>query len=224
MEIEAVTASYRRWAPVYDGTFGAFTRVGRRRAVEHVNRRGGSVLEVGVGTGLSLGHYGPKVRVTGIDFSPEMLARARARVEALKLKQVVALERMDARSVAFADETFDTVVAMHLISVVPEPERVVAEMARVCRPGGEILLLNHFLHETGALAFLGRRFGRRANQLGWHSDFTMEPVLSCPALELVEQRPSPPFGIFTLLRLRKRAADPAQGAVGEDASQIGHPS
>jgi len=214
MEIEAVTASYRRWAPVYDETFGAFTRAGRRRAVEQVNRRGGSVLEVGVGTGLSLGHYGPKLRVTGIDFSAEMLARAKARVEALKLKQVVALERMDARSLAFPDDTFDTVVAMHLISVVPEPERVVAEMARVCRPGGEVLLLNHFLHETGTLAFLGRRFGPLANQLGWHSDFTMEPVLSCPALELVEQRPSPPFGMFTLLRLAKSAVDPARAAVG----------
>jgi phosphatidylethanolamine/phosphatidyl-N-methylethanolamine N-methyltransferase len=211
MEIEAVVTSYRRWAPVYDKTFGAFSHAGRRRAVAHVDRRGGAVLEVGVGTGLSLGHYGPGVRVTGIDFSAEMLARARARVEARQLGHVVALERMDARDMSFPDDTFDTVVAMHLISVVPEPERVVAEMARVCRPGGEVVLLNHFLHETGALAVLGRRFGPLANQLGWHSDFPIAPALSCPALEIVERRPSPPFGMFTLLRLRKRAASPAVG-------------
>jgi phosphatidylethanolamine/phosphatidyl-N-methylethanolamine N-methyltransferase len=206
MEIEAVTASYRRWAPVYDETFGAFTRAGRRRAVEHVNRRGGSVLEVGVGTGLALRHYAPHLRVTGIDYSAEMLARARAKVEALKLDQVVALRRMDARALDFPDDTFDTVAAMHVISVVPEPERVTAEMARVCRPGGEVLVLSHFLHERGALAFLGRNLAPLANQLGWHSDFTMEPVLSCDRLELVEQRPSPPWGMFTLLRLRKREA------------------
>jgi SAM-dependent methyltransferase len=101
---------------------------------------------------------------------------------------------MDARALDFPDEAFDTVVAMHVISVVPEPERVVAEMARVCRPGGEVLVLSHFLHEQGPLAFLGRRFGPLANRLGWHSDFTMEPVLSCDRLDLVEQRPSPPFG------------------------------
>jgi phosphatidylethanolamine/phosphatidyl-N-methylethanolamine N-methyltransferase len=209
MEIEAVTASYRRWAPVYDRTFGAFSRAGRRRAVEHINRRGGSVLEVGVGTGLALGHYAPHLAVTGIDYSAEMLARAQAKVAALKLSQVVALRRMDARALEFPDHSFDTVAAMHVLSVVPEPARVVAEMARVCRPGGEVLVLNHFVHAHGALGFLGRRLGPLANQLGWHSDFTMAPVLSCDGLELVEQRPSPPFGIFTLLRLRKREAEAA---------------
>ncbi len=150
MRPEAVTASYRRWAPVYDASFGAFTRLGRRRAVEAVNRRSGTVLEVGVGTGLSLRHYAPHLAVTGIDFSAEMLARARARVDALGLAQVVALRRMDARALDFPDASFDTVVAMHVISVVPEPERVIAEMARVCRPGGEVVLLNHFLHEHGS--------------------------------------------------------------------------
>jgi phosphatidylethanolamine/phosphatidyl-N-methylethanolamine N-methyltransferase len=214
MEIEAVTASYRRWAPVYDGTFGAFTRAGRRRAVAHVNARGGSVLEVGVGTGLALRHYAPHLRVTGVDYSAEMLARARAKVEAQGLAHVE-LRRMDARALDFPDDAFDTVVAMHVISVVPEPERVIAEMARVCREGGEVLVLSHFLHDHGALAFLGRRFAPLANQLGWHSDFTMDPVLSCDRLELVEQRPSPPFGMFTLLRLRKRGG--ARAAAGYDS-------
>ncbi len=101
MDAEAVTRSYRRWAPVYDRTFGAFTRFGRRRLVEYVNGRTGSVLEVGVGTGLSLGHYAPHLAVTGIDFSGEMLARAEARVAEHGLSQVVALRQMDARSSTF---------------------------------------------------------------------------------------------------------------------------
>ena len=204
MEIEAVTASYRRWAPVYDATFGAFTRAGRRRAVAAVNDRGGSVLEVGVGTGLALPWYAADVRVTGIDYSAEMMAKARAKVEAMELEHVVALRRMDARALDFPDDSFDTVVAMHVISVVPEPERVVAEMARVCRPGGEVLILGHFLHERGALGFLGRRLAPLADQLGWHPDFPMTPVLSCDRLELTERTASPPFGMFTRLRLRKR--------------------
>ena len=77
---------------------------------------------------------------------------------------------------------------MHVISVVPEPERVVAEMARVCRPGGEVLILGHFLHEKGALGFLGRRMAPLADQLGWHPDFPKAPVLGCDRLELVEGR------------------------------------
>jgi phosphatidylethanolamine/phosphatidyl-N-methylethanolamine N-methyltransferase len=203
MEIEAVTASYRRWAPVYDATFGAFTRLGRRRAVEHVNGRTGSVLEVGVGTGLALPWYAPHLAVTGVDYSAEMLAKALAKVEALGLGNVE-LRRMDARALEFPDASFDTVVAMHVISVVPEPERVVAEMARVCRPGGEVLILGHFLHEKGVLGFLGRRLAPLADQLGWHPDFPKAPVLSCDRLELVAEVPSPPFGMFTRMRLRRR--------------------
>ena len=112
MKPEAVTSSYRRWAPVYDHTFGAFTRIGRRRVVDHINSRGGSVLEVGVGTGLSLPNYGDTVQVTGIDFSAEMLAKAQEKVDRLGLTAVVALRQMDARHLDFPDASFDVVVAM----------------------------------------------------------------------------------------------------------------
>ena len=205
MEIEAVTASYRRWAPVYDATFGAFTRLGRRRAVDYVNSRTGSVLEVGVGTGLALPWYAPQPRgdrdrLFGRD-AGEGPRQGRERSGSA----TSALERMDARELGFPDASFDTVVAMHVISVVPEPERVVAEMARVCRPGGEVLILGHFLHEKGALGFLGRRLAPLADQLGWHPDFPKAPVLSCDRLELAEEVASPPFGMFTRLRLRRRA-------------------
>jgi len=204
MEIESVTNSYRRWAPVYDRTFGAFTRPGRRKAVEYLNTRSGTVLEVGVGTGLALPWYAPHLKVTGIDFSADMLARAEERVAERRLANVVALRQMDARDLDFPNDSFDTIVAMHVISVVPEPERVVAEMARVCRPGGEVVIVSHFLHEKGAIAYLGRRLGPVADQLGWHSDFPREPVLSCDRLSVVDDVPSPPFGMFTRLRLRKR--------------------
>ena len=137
MEIDAVARSYRRWAPVYDFSFGAVSRSARRHVVNHVSRRGGEALEVGIGTGLALPLYDGRVRVTGIDYSDEMLARARKKVAEEGLTHVGALHQMDARALDFADGTFDTVVAMFLVSVVPDPEQVMSEMARVCRPGGE---------------------------------------------------------------------------------------
>ena len=205
MELNAVGASYRRWAPVYDQTFGAITRAGRRKAVRHVNSRAGKVLEVGVGTGLALRHYEGAVEVTGVDFSPEMLEKARAKVVEHRLSHVTELRRMDARKLDFADGTFDTVVAMYLVSVVPDPEQVVAEMARVCKPGGEVLILNHFAREEGPMARLERGFAPFADILGWHSDFSIERVLGQDELEVVERRVMPPFGMFTFLRMRKKA-------------------
>jgi phosphatidylethanolamine/phosphatidyl-N-methylethanolamine N-methyltransferase len=206
MEIRAVRSSYRRWAPIYDETFGAVTRIGRRRAVEYINTRTGSVLEVGVGTGLSLGHYAPHLRVTGVDVSAEMLRKARRKVAEGGLTHVAALREMDARSLDFPDDHFDTVVAMYLVSVVPEPERVVSEMARVCKPGGEVLIVNHFARDSGALAVAERAAAPFADLLGWHSDFAMDVVLGERNLALEDTRPLPPFGMFTFLRQRKQEA------------------
>lgn len=203
MDIKAVESSYARWAPVYDRTFGAVTNAGRRRAVAHLNARGGRVLEVGVGTGLALGHYSQGVEVTGVDFSPEMLAKARARVADLRLRQVAALLRMDARNLDFPDDHFDSVAAMHIVSVVPEPERVVREMARVCKPGGHVVIVNHFAREKGWLALLEKLAAPLENLLGWHSDFDKARVLGDPRLSVHEERPLPPLGMMTFLVLRK---------------------
>jgi phosphatidylethanolamine/phosphatidyl-N-methylethanolamine N-methyltransferase len=205
MDIAAVRKSYARWAPIYDYTFGAATRRGRARAARYINARGGRVLEVGVGTGLALSAYEPSVEVTGIDYSAEMLAKARERVRALDLTPVKALRQMDARQLDFADNSFDTVAAMHVVSVVPEPERVVAEMARVVKPGGEVVIVNHFARQRGFLAFMERLTVPLENLLGWHSDFERARVLGSSELELTEERSFPPFGMMTFLVLRKRS-------------------
>ncbi|MFZ7090308.1 class I SAM-dependent methyltransferase [Primorskyibacter sp. 2E233] len=204
MDIEAVKTSYARWAPIYDRTFGAATKAGRRRVVSYINDWSGpKVLEVGVGTGLSLPHYRADLFVTGIDFSEEMLRKASSRVQELDLGHVAALEQMDARHLGFDDNTFDTVAAMHIVSVVPEPERVVAEMARVCKPGGRIVISNHFARETGALAVIEKLSAPFANILGWHSDFDIRTVLGQPNLEIVEKDRLPPMGMMTFLVLEK---------------------
>ncbi|TNC70380.1 class I SAM-dependent methyltransferase [Rubellimicrobium roseum] len=203
MELQAVARSYARWAPVYDRTFGAVTNVGRRRATALLSELGGSVLEVGVGTGLALRHYGPGVTVTGVDYSEEMLAKARAKVAEEDLRNVVALHRMDARQLDFADDSFDHVACMHVISVVPEPERVMAEIARVVRPGGTVVIVNHFQRDRGALAVAERLAAPLADLLGWHSDFDKARVLGAVGLEVVEERVLPPMGMMTLLRMVK---------------------
>lgn len=205
MDIHAVKSSYARWAPIYDRTFGAATRVGRRTAVDYINAQNGNkVLEVGVGTGLALPHYRSGLQVTGIDFSDEMLEKARTKVQNFGLKQIVALEQMDARDLAFSDNSFDAVAAMHIVSVVPEPERVIAEMARVCKPGGKIVITNHFARESGILSLVERLSAPFANVLGWHSDFEINTVLGEPSLEVVKNESLPPLGMMTFLVLQKK--------------------
>lgn len=203
MESKAVETSYARWAPVYDRTFGAITDVGRRNAVAHINRRSGTVLEVGVGTGLSLRHYRPELRITGIDFSREMLRKAQDKVGRLGLAHVTELRQMDARALEFPDDHFDTIAAMHVLSVVPEPEKVMAEISRVCKPGGEVVIVNHFKRTKGALAFLERSFAPFANVLGWHSDFEEDTILWEKSLSREERRVLPPLGMMTFLTMRK---------------------
>lgn len=205
MKPEAITSSYRRWAPVYDMTFGRITHAGRRHATKVVNETGGRVLEVGVGTGLALPYYRHDMQVTGIDFSEDMLERARAKVAEENLTHVTELRQMDARALDFPDGSFDTVVAMHLISVVPDPEQVMVEMARVCRPGGQILLVNHFAREEGWLAWFERKFAPFADHLGWHSNFPKDRVLGVRELQLVEETPLTSLGLFTFLRMEKAA-------------------
>ena len=204
MELAAVKTTYKYWAPIYDYTFGLITRAGRRKVVDYVNTRQGRVLEIGVGTGLSLHRYKGHLDVTGIDVSPDMLDKARQKVAEKGLTHVTRISEMDARTLAFPDGHFDTVVAMYLVSVVPEPERVLAEMARVCRPGGEVLIVNHFARKQGVLAAVERLFAPLANIIGWHSDFEMERVLGERSLEMVDAQNVDPIGLFTFLRQRKR--------------------
>ncbi|WP_071674812.1 class I SAM-dependent methyltransferase [Nioella nitratireducens] len=203
MDIKAVQKSYARWAPVYDRTFGLITNSGRRRSVDYINATGGKVLEVGVGTGLALPFYGADVSVTGVDFSEDMLARAREKVRELGLRQVVDLRQMDARALDFPDDHFDIVTAMHVLSVVPDPEQVMSEIARVCKPGGQVVIANHFARDRGILAMLERITAPLENVLGWHSDFELDRVLQEPDLSVEIQRPHPPLGMMTFLVLTK---------------------
>ncbi len=206
LDEDAVRDAYRRWAPVYDYTFGKVSTAGRRHAVEIINGGKGRVLEVGVGTGLSLPEYKNHLEITGIDLAPEMLDKARDRVKAEELTNISGLYEMDAGNLRFSDNSFDTVVAMYVITVVPDPQRVMRELARVAKPGGEVMLVNHFSQDEGVRGWVERQMAPFADLVGWHSVFDVSRVMVCPELQLIERRSLRPWGIFTMMRFRKDAA------------------
>lgn len=201
-----VLDAYRRWAPVYDYTFGLVAGESRRHAVQVLNKTRGRVLEVGVGTGLSLPDYKRHLEVTGIDLSPEMLEKARERVAEERLDHVTGLHEMDASDLKFPDASFDTVVAMFVMTVVPDPEKVMRELARVVKPGGEVMLVNHFSQRQGVRGWVERRMAPFADKIGWRSVFDLSRVEVCDDLELVERKSLRPLGLFTMVRFAKRDA------------------
>jgi len=202
-----IAKAYARWAPVYDLVFGAVFERGRKAAVTAAEHIGGRILEVGVGTGLSLPEYAWTNRVVGVDLSAPMLRKAKARMREHRLTNVDGLAVMDARRLAFDDAAFDVVVAQYVITVVPEPEATLDEFARVLRPGGEIILINHLGAETGPRAAFERAFAPVARRLGWQPEFPWQRLAGWAerhgGVRLVDRRTMPPLGHFSLIRFAR---------------------
>ena len=207
---EDVNDAYSRWAPFYDAAFAWVMRPGRVATAALLNQTGGRVLDVGVGTGLELPMFGPNVRITGIDLCEPMLEIARKRVQTLNLGNVDDLLVMDAMDLKFPDASFDAVIGPYVLTVVPEPERTLDEMARVVKPGGDIILSNHIGAESGPVAVFEGWLGRRSAALGWRPQFPWSIVTDWlarrPDIELVERRPLDMIGLFTLIRMKRKAA------------------
>jgi phosphatidylethanolamine/phosphatidyl-N-methylethanolamine N-methyltransferase len=203
-----VEDAYARWAPVYDKVFTLVMRPGRKAAAAAVNQLSGRVLDVGVGTGLELPMFGEQVKITGIDLSEPMLEIARKRVSDLGLRNVEDLKVMDAMNLEFADASFDAAVTPYVITTVPDPARTMDEMARVVRPGGEIIIVNHIGAESGPIAWIEAFMGNHAHKLGWRPQFPWSVIgdwiAARPDIELLERRTLAPLGLFTLVRLRRK--------------------
>lgn len=198
--------AYQRWAPVYDLVYDKLTEPAARAVVTAVERCGHRILEVGVGTGLSLGYYRASSEVHGVDLSEDMLQRAGRKVRAKGLTHVKSLGVMDACRLGFRDESFDAVTAQFLITLVPHPEDALDEMARVLRPGGEIVLVNHFGQDDGPLARIERAVAPLCSKIGWSSDFKASRVAAWArgrSLDVEPLQPVFPGGFFKLMRMRK---------------------
>src|SRR3954451_22584349 len=204
----SVARAYGRWAPVYYLVFGALFDAGRRASIAAVERAcgpdGGRILEVGVGTGLSLPDYAPKHRIVGLDISEPMLRKAKERVAAQTLTNVELLAVMDAERLALADASVDVVIAQYVITAVPNPEGTLDEFVRVLKPGGEIVLVNHIGAETGLRRWFELGFAPIARKLGWRPEFPFARLSQWAArnggVRMVERRPMPPLGHFSLIR------------------------
>jgi phosphatidylethanolamine/phosphatidyl-N-methylethanolamine N-methyltransferase len=176
---------------------------GRREIIARMGcRPGDRILEVGVGTGLSLSLYPRHVEVTGIDLSREMLVRARVRRRCQRLSQVVALRLMDAEHMQFADNSFDKVVAMYVVSVTPHPARMTAEMRRVCKAGGELFIVNHFQHANSLVRGVERMAAPFSRVMGFRPDFSLEHFIDETGLDVAARIPVNALGYWTLLRCR----------------------
>lgn len=206
MDIDAIRKSYRRYAESYDLYFGAVFQPGRQAVIEQLNcRPGDRILEVGVGTGISLSLYPPGVRITGIDVSAEMLDRAHARKQREQLANVE-LHEMDAEAMSFADDSFDKVVAMYVASVVPNPQRMVDEMRRVCRPTGELFIVNHFHSNHPLLSRCEKLVAPLSRLVGFRPDFSLDEFVHDTDLDVLQRTPVNLMGYWTLLRARNNKA------------------
>ena len=208
-----VEKAYARWAPVYDVVFGKVFEQGRRASILAAERAcsslGGRILEVGVGTGISLPDYARHNRLIGIDISEPMLRKAKQRVRQHSLSNVDVLSVMDVSHLAFPDNSFDVVVAQYVITAVPDPEAALDEFARVVKPGGEIVLVNHIGAEKGMRRTFELSFAPVARRLGWRPEFPWARLTRWVSgrkhMRVIERRPMPPMGHFSLIRFGKTA-------------------
>jgi phosphatidylethanolamine/phosphatidyl-N-methylethanolamine N-methyltransferase len=213
---DMVTRTYARWAPIYDLVFGALLEKGRQATIQAADRVGGRILEMGVGTGISLPGYARTSRIVGVDISEPMLRKAQERVATRGLTNVEALAVMDAQRLGFGDATFDAVVAQYVITTVPDPEGTLDEFARVIRPGGEIILVNHIGADTGFRRAVEEGLAPVARRLGWSPEFRWTRIAQWAErnghVRVIERRALPPLGQFSLIRLVKNEAVAVQAA------------
>jgi len=184
LDKETISKAYARWAPVYDLVFGAVFERGREAAVAAAERVGGRILEVGIGTGMSLADYSRSTRICGIDISEPMLRKAQERVAELGLSNVEGLWVMDAEHLSFPDASFDVVVAQYVITT------------------------------AGLRRALEQWFAPMARKLGWRTEFSFERYARWAertrGMRLIERRAMPPFGHFSLIRFAKAGAAAAR--------------
>jgi phosphatidylethanolamine/phosphatidyl-N-methylethanolamine N-methyltransferase len=199
MDLQKVERVYSNYASVYDQIFGRIFHESRESAVRRLDVRDGErILEVGVGTGLSLPLYPRHCQVVAIDLSAGMLEKAHARVKAHALENVQ-LVRMDAGDMEFADDSFDTVMAAYVVTAVPDYRKVVTEMIRVCRPGGRIIMLNHFSNGNKLIAAVEKVISPLCKHIGFRTDLSLNTVLEGTSLCVARKEKVNPLRFWHLV-------------------------
>ena len=195
---------YSNLVPAYQALWPAVARKRIFAAVRSLNLpAGANVLEVGVGTGLSLDSYPTDVSVTGVDLSESMLAEAQQLIQLRRWKHINVMQ-MNAESLTFDDATFDFVTSFHTISVVSRPDAMMREVVRVCKPGGRILIINHFRSENPIIARVVDSAGNITKRLGWRTDLDLDEVLHELPLQLDDRSKPNPLSLFTVMKATRK--------------------
>ena len=212
-EIEAHESKiYSEFAPLYDKIFGKIFYSRLERVIENLDiPPGANVLEVGAGTGTSFPAYPTHCEVVGIDLAPDMLARARQKIEDNGWEHLSVLE-MNALDLEFPDSTFDYVMAFHVVTVVPDPVRMVAEAKRVCKPGGKIVVVNHFTSDFPLIGTLTEALDPLTRWLGWRTDLRLKPFIETTNLAVERVYKLSKSSLYTVLlgRNEKNGFHPAR--------------
>ncbi|MEX0804758.1 MAG: methyltransferase domain-containing protein [Candidatus Binatia bacterium] len=175
---------YAEFAPLYDKIFGKIFYSRLERVIEDLEiPPGAKILEVGAGTGTSFPAYPTHCEVTGIDLAPDMLARARQKIKENGWSHFKVME-MNALSLDFPDNTFDYVMAFHVVTVVPDPIRMIAEAKRVCTPGGKIVIVNHFTSDVPVLGSMTEALDPLTKKLGWRTNLRLKPFIEAADLSV----------------------------------------
>jgi phosphatidylethanolamine/phosphatidyl-N-methylethanolamine N-methyltransferase len=210
LDSDTIAKAYAGWAPVYDLVFGAVFAAGRKASIAAAERIGGRILDVGVGTGISLVDYSPRNRIVGVDYCEPMLRKAQQRVARHGLTHIDTLAVMDAQRLGFPNAAFDVVVAQFVITAVPDPEATLDEFVRVTKPGGEIILVNHLGAEAGLQRAFEHWFAPLARRLGWRPEFKWGRLAQWAerngGVHVIERRSLPPFGLFSVIRFGRGEA------------------
>ncbi len=204
LDHQAVVEAYRRYARFYNVIYGASMEPGRQRALKRMNcRPGDKILEVGVGTGLSLPGYPCNTHITAIDLSPHMLQQAAKVVKKNGLKNVE-LKKMDAQNLQFPDNTYDKAAVMYVATVVPDPKAMMAELRRVCRTDSDVFVLNHFASRNAILRYGEKMLVPLAKWVGFDAHFDMDQFIEEAQMELLDIISVNAFGFWKLLHFRNR--------------------
>jgi phosphatidylethanolamine/phosphatidyl-N-methylethanolamine N-methyltransferase len=207
MDLNKIERVYTSYAGFYDRIFGKVFHEGRESVIRNLDVQPDEhILEVGVGTGLALPMYPRHCRIVGIDFSEGMLAKAKEKAEAHRLDHVQ-LHRMDAGAMEFQDDSFDTVVAAYVVTAVPDYRKVVNEMIRVCRPGGRIIMLNHFSNGNKVIAAVEKVLSPITKHLGWRTDLSLNTVLEGTSLHVARNQKVNPLRLWALVECVNRKND-----------------
>jgi len=202
MKLDAVKKVYKRYAPYYDAVFGKALNHGRKEIIKAMNfKDGDQILEVGVGTGISLTNYPSNTKVIGIDISPEMLEKASLRINSQQLAHV-SVKLMDAQQMSFPDNSFDQLTIMYVVSVVPDPKKLMDEAKRVCKPDGSIYIVNHFGAQNKVMQFIENRLDKIADKLGWQAAFSLPKFIEENHLKIVSKKGVNIFGYWTMLKVQ----------------------